>query len=480
MLISYSYIIFGMTKFLIIPIVLLIFFSYSLNGVVAQGIPSPLSQIRMGVEPADVQCDSFLQLIIRSNDMPACVRAATADILNQRGLVIFIDNTPAPTEPPPTEKPEISSKEASDVIEASNEFMLDFYSLNNAVQDNIFFSPWSILSAFSVVYEGAKGQTAEEIASAIYLPRDNSDRRDSFKIIQQNLTPNSTEYELTNANALWIKTGFGVKHEFVDIAKQYYDSEVDEVEFPADESKIDSWVENKTNNKIKDLVKDKTNDRTRLVITNAVYFMGTWKDQFNANLTSQADFTLESGNTVEVPMMYQKSRFDYAENDKLQILSMPYKGDRLSMLVLLPRNDLSSLERSLTMEEMNRWQEEMQNEMVYVYMPKFKIEAEYDLKPQMKELGVELAFDPDYADLSGIADVKPNNLYIGFATHKAFVDVNEEGTEAAAATAIGVELSSAPTNPTIFRADHPFVFLIKDNETGLILFMGRVSDPSQV
>jgi serpin B len=409
--------------------------------------------------------------------MPACVKAVTADILSQRGLVIFIDTTPPPVEPTPSE-PVPSGKEASDIIEASNEFMLDFYSLNSAGQDNIFFSPWSILSAFSVVYEGARGQTAEEVASATYLPRDDSSRRDSFKSIQQSLNPNSTEYELTNANALWIKSGFGVKQEFIDIARQYYDSEVAEVEFPADEPKIDSWVENKTNNKIKDLVKDKTNDMTRLVITNAVYFMGTWKDQFNANLTSQEDFSLNPYETVEVPMMYQKSRFDYVENDKMQVLSMPYKGDRLSMLVLLPKNSIGSLEESLTLEDLSSWQEAMQNQEVYVYMPKFKLESEYDLIPKMKDLGVDLAFDPDYADLSGIANVKPNNLYIGFATHKAFVDVNEEGTEAAAATAIGVEETSAPANPTVFRADHPFVFLIQDNETGLVLFMGRVSNPS--
>jgi serpin B len=474
MLISQSCNIFDMIKYLVMPIVVLIFISYSLNGAAAQEVPSPLNQIKMGIEPADVQCRDSLQLVIRSNDLPACVKAVTADILSQRGLVIFIDVTlPSIEKPiPPTDK------EASDIVEANNKFMLDYYTLTSKEPDNIFFSPWSILSAFSVLYEGARGQTADEVASALYLPRDDLDRRDSFKTIQQNLNPNSTEYELTNANALWIKTGFGVKQEFVDIAKQHYDSKVSEVEFPADEAEIDAWVENQTNGKIEDLVKDKTNDMTRLVITNAVYFMGTWKDQFNANLTSQDDFTLGSGDTVEVPMMYQKSRFDYAENDLLQILSMPYKGDRLSMLVLLPKNDLGSLEESLTQEELNSWQKEMQTEEVYVYMPKFKLEAEYDLGPQMKELGVELAFDPYYADLSGIADVAPNNLYVGFATHKAFVDVNEEGTEAAAATAIGVEQTSAPADPTVFRADHPFVFLVQDNETGLVLFMGRVSDPS--
>lgn len=468
-----------MTKLLLIPVVILIFASYPLSGVFAQDVGSPLEQIRMGIDPNNVQCYDGLQLVLRSNVMPACVKPATADILNQRGLILFMELVPASIEPQPTEKPEPSGKEASDIIEASNEFMLDFYSLNSAGQDNIFFSPWSILSAFSVVYEGAKGQTAEEVASATYLPRDDSDRRDSFKTVQQNLNPNSTEYELTNANALWIKTGFGVKQEFVDIAEQYYDSKVAEIEFPAGESEIDSWIENQTNGKIKDLVKDKTNDMTRLVITNAVYFMGTWKDQFNANLTSQGDFTLDSGDTVEVPMMYQKSRFDYAENDELQILKMPYKGDKLSMIVLLPRENVGSLEESLDTEQLSSWQDELQNEQVYVYMPKFKLETEYDLTPKMKELGVELAFDPQLADLSRIADVKPNNLYIGFATHKAFVDVNEEGTEAAAATAIGIEATSAPADPTVFRADHPFVFLIQDNETGLILFIGRVVDPTK-
>ncbi len=479
MLISHSCDTFDMIKFLLISVVILIFAIYPLGGVFAQGVGSPLEQFRMGVDPNNVQCYDGLQLVLRSNVMPACVKPATADILNQRGLILFMELVPAPIEPPPTEKPEPNGKEASDIVEANNRFMLDYYALTSKEPENIFFSPWSILSAFSVVYEGARSQTAEEIASAIYLPRDDSDRQDSFKTIQQSLNPNGTEYELTNANALWVKTGFGVKQEFVDIAKQYYDSEVAEVEFPADESEIDSWVENQTNGKIKDLVKDKTNDMTRLVITNAVYFMGTWKDQFNANLTSQDDFSLNPYETVEVPMMYQKSRFDYTENDKLQILSMPYKGDRLSMLVLLPRNDLGSLEESLTLEELSSWQEGMQNQEVYVYMPKFKLEAEYDLSPKMKELGVELAFDPDYADLSGIADVKSNNLYIGFATHKAFVDVNEEGTEAAAATAIGIEVTSAPANPTVFRADHPFVFLIQDNETGLVLFMGRVVDPTK-
>lgn len=463
-----------MSKYFVALIAVFIFVSYSLIGVEAQELPSPLAQISMGSEPADVLCEGGLQLIIRSNDRPACVMPSSTEILGQRGLVVSVGEI-APIEEPVTPP---TGNEASDVIEASNRFMLDYYSLIRSEPDNVFFSPWSIISAFSVVYEGAKGQTAEEIGSAIYLPRDDSERRDSFESMQQILNTNSSEYELQNANALWIQQEFDIKENFVDTARQYYDSEVAEVEFPADESKIDSWVENKTNNKIKDLIKGKTDEMTMLVITNAVYFKGAWESPFNPNQTSQEDFTLESNETIEAPMMYQKSRFDYAENDQLQLLSMPYEGDRLSMIVLLPKDDLSSLEESLTLEDLQGWQEELQAQEVMVYLPKFKMETEYELGTQMKELGVELAFDPDQADLSGIADVSPQNLYIQFATHKAFVEVNEEGTEAAAATGIGVGVTSAPAEPTVFRADHPFIFMIQDNDTGLVLFMGKVADPS--
>lgn len=439
---------------------LIILSAVSLSSAFAQ---SPLEQYHSGVDAKSISCNVGYQLIVRSNDMPACVFPGSVDALSQRNLVSVILDvvTEAPT------------NEAETLADANNQFMADFYSLNDK-EENLFFSPWSILSAFSVVYEGANGQTADEIASALYLPRDDSKRQNSFESLQQDLNPSGTEYELANANALWIKKGFDIKQDYVDTAKKHYDSKIADAEFPQDEPVIDSWVENQTNGKITDLVKGKTDEMTRLVITNAIYFKGSWVSQFNQNQTSPANFTTNSG-VVQVPMMYQKHRFEYAEDGTMQVLKMPYKGERLSMMILLPKGG-ASLD-TITAQDIKSWNDKMTQDTVYTYIPRFKMETKYDLTSIMKDLGVKTAFDPNSADLSGIADVKPNNLYIGFAIHKAYVDVNEVGTEAAAATGIGVELSSAPVNPIIFRADHPFVFLIQDEQSGLVLFMGKLTNP---
>ncbi len=470
-------------KLLLTSIGLFIFTSiFLVNYAEAQEkIPSPLMQISMGVEPRYIQCSDSLQLIIRSsNNLPACVKPNTAEILSQRALAIIMENitTPPIQEPQPITKPTQTGKETKNIVDANNRFMLDFYSKTSKPEENSFFSPWSMISAFSVLYEAAREQTADEIASVFYLPKDDSLRRISFESMQSDLNTNGTGYELRNANALWIKTGFGVKEDFINNARQYYDSKVSEVDFPAGELIIDSWVENKTNNKIKDLVKGNTNDDTRLVITNAVYFKGTWQTQFDPNQTHDDEFIISEDKTVTVPMMYVQSKFAYVETDELQILSMPYEGQRMSMLVLLPRNnDLDSLEKSLTVEKLEEWQNLMQEQEIILFIPKFKLETKYGLPKTMQELGMNLVFDSKNSDLSGISDVKP--LFVGFAIHKAFVDVNEEGTEAAAATVIGIITESEHPPTPIFRADHPFIFLIQDNETGLILFMGKTSDPTK-
>ncbi|WKT57078.1 serpin family protein [Candidatus Nitrosotenuis chungbukensis] len=387
----------------------------------------------------------------------------------------MVNTVPGISDTPPTEPTEIKES-TQNIVDASNRFMFDYYSISGTSDDNVFFSPWSILSAFSVLHEGARGETADEISSAFYLPEDDSARRMSFESMQSDLNINGSGYDLRNANALWIQAGFGVKEDFINTARQYYDSEVSEVNFPADESIIDSWVEDKTNDKIKDLVKGKTNDLTMLVITNAVYFKGTWKTQFEPSQTSEGEFRVNVDKTVQVPMMYLKSEFAYAETDDLQILSMPYDGERISMLVLLPKNGIEPLEQSLTVEQLDDWKKNLAEREVMTFVPKFKLETEYELPKIMQELGIKLAFDEGNADLSGIANMPPR-LFVTAAVHKAFVDVNEEGTEAAAATGIGVGTTSVGPELPIFRADHPFVFLIQDNETGLVLFMGKISDP---
>jgi serpin B len=446
------------------------------GGVVIEIILSPLKQFEAGIPIDEITCKDGLELIVKSsNNSPACVTHSTFEILKQRDWIAHIISNSDAT---PTINPPEIKEPAKNIVDANNQFMIDYYSITSTREDNSFFSPWSMLSAFSVLYEGAKGQTADEISRVFYLPKDDSTRRDSFETMQKNLNVNGSGYELRNANALWIQEDFDVKDELVNISKQYYDSKVSEVNFPADESIIDSWVEEKTNNKIKDLIKGKTDESTRLVITNAIYFKGTWHTEFEPNQTQDSEFRVNGDKSVSVPMMNIQSEFPYADTGDLQILSMPYKGQRMSMLVLLPKDNLKSIEKSITVEKLKDWKKNLQEQEIKLFMPKFKLETTYELPEIMKNLGIKLAFDQDNADLSGIANIPPR-LFVTAAIHKAFVEVNEEGTEAAAATGIGVSVTSLGHEPPVFRADHPFVFLIQDNETGLILFMGKISDPTK-
>jgi len=221
------------------------------------------------------------------------------------------------------------------------------------------------------------------------------------------------------------------------------------------------------------------------VLTNAIYFKGDWAEKFNEDATEEQPFHTAPEKTINVPMMHQSEKFRYMENDDLQALEMNYKGDALSMMVLLPkeRDGLASLERSLSANQLRQWSESMQTKMVDVYLPKFKLESKFSLKKTLQAMGMAEAFDPAKADFSGMTDAArvrstAAGLYIFAVIHKAYVDVNEEGTEAAAATAVGMRLTAAPEEPPVFRADHPFIFLIRDNRSGSILFIGRLVSPS--
>lgn len=373
----------------------------------------------------------------------------------------------------------------ADVIAENNQFALDFYSklVEDGEEGNIFYSPWSISTAFALVYEGAREKTAEEIQSVFGFPPDENVRTSSFSSIQKDLNNNNSRgnYTLNTANALWVKEGYELSDDYVNVAKEAYDSEVSNVDFTRDESRvhINEWVESKTNEKIKDLIPEGVlDDLTRLVITNAIYFKGTWVTQFDEKNTAEEDFMTDSGNTVKVPMMkLEEAYFKYAETDLLQVIELPYQGDKVSMLILLPKDstELSPVEESLTLDNLTLWKNSLRNQTVNVQIPKFKVETEYTLNELLIDLGMPSAFDPNSANLSAITDQE--DLYISAALHKAFVEVNEEGTEAAAATGIVIGTTSVQVNP-LFRADHPFVFIIQDSETGNILFMGRVSNPS--
>lgn len=373
-----------------------------------------------------------------------------------------------------------SKAEASIVTDANNEFALKLYSyLSKNKGENVFFSPWSISTAFSLVGEGARGDTAEEIRTTFSLPDDSEKNRLAYKTVQSDLNRPHSEYSLDVANAVWVKQGYDIKQEYLDVARTYYDGHIENVDFTKNGVDIiNDWVRSNTNNKIEKILESgSTDDMTALVVTNAIYFKGEWVYQFNPDYTSTSDFHIDDKQTVKAQMMELTfKQLNHMQNDMLEIIELPYKGDRISMLILLPRqtDGLAMIEQNLSTENLASWRGEMSETGIAVFLPRFTAETTYDLNGILQEMGMSVPFDMAQADFSGINE--SDNIYIGKAVHKAFVDVGEKGTEAAAATGIEARFTSGP--PAVFRADHPFIFVIEDNETGNILFIGRVVDPT--
>ena len=388
--------------------------------------------------------------------------------------------------------PELPGSETS-VVDGNNRFALDLYALladdPTHRDDNLFFSPFSISSALAITYEGARGTTVEEIRSVFHFPENQTVMRSGFAGIISGINSKANAYMLRTANALWAEQTYPFLAGYISAAEQHYGAKTTNLDFinKPEESRvtINTWVEDLTEDRIKDLLQPGTIDPlTRLVITNAIYFKGTWMKQFDQNKTTDADFRTGTGKTVRVRMMERTDEdaiYGYAETDILQALSMPYEsgdGKDLSMLVLLPKtDDLSMVEESLNTSTLSLLHDSLKTRRVIVYFPKFVMETKYSLPGVLSAMGMPTAFTRA-ADFSGMDGTK--NLYIDDVIHQAFVEVNEEGTEAAAATAVVMRLSAMPLEETapLFRADHPFIFLIQENETGNILFMGKVSDPS--
>ena len=373
------------------------------------------------------------------------------------------------------------------VVEANNELAFDLYSQfkKESDGDNIFFSPYSILIALTMTYEGAMGQTAEEMQSVLHIPEDDNLRRANIAKIYNDINQKDKGYKLSTANALWAQKNYKFLDEYTDIVEKYYGGKVTNLDFAGESEKsreiINTWVEDQTNNKIKDLIPQGVlNSLTRLILTNAIYFKGTWVKQFDKDDTRDEDFSTISGQKVKTPMMRSTgddAKFKYAETDDIQILEIPYEGEDLSMLILLPKEDnIDTMEESITNEKLSEWKNMLNEQRVDIFIPKFKFETKYFMAEALKEMGMASAFNVPPADFSGMDGTK--DLKIQDVIHQAFVEVNEEGTEAAAATAVIVGITSLPPPVPRFRADHPFVFIIQQKDTGNILFLGRVSDPS--
>ncbi len=285
---------------------------------------------------------------------------------------------------------------------------------------------------------------------------------------------------------MWAQQNFQFLDEYFNLVGQYYNGKVTNLNFVKDPEgsrvTINNWVEDKTNNKIKDLIpKGLITPIVRLVLTNAIYFKGEWVRQFNKDETREEDFRVSKDNVIKVQMMQRtddESIFNYAEDNQLQILELPYSGDELSMLILLLKDeDLDSLENSISFEKLLKWKRDLKKQRVDIFIPKFKFETKYFMADTLIGMGMTTAFS-GAADFSGMTGRK--DLFIDEVIHQAFVEVNEEGTEAAAATAVIMKLTSAgPDAPRVpvFYADHPFIFIIQDNRSDSILFLGRVMDP---
>jgi serpin B len=302
---------------------------------------------------------------------------------------------------------------------------------------------------------------------------------DSGKLVQQ------PAYELFVANALWGQKGYAFKPEFTAMLQNSYGAGLNDVDFAHQTEQarktINDWVAQQTKDKIKDLIPQGILDNlTRLVLTNAIYFKSNWAETFTKQATKDAPFKLSADQSVDVPMMHTQKSFPYIETDDFQMVELPYVAHELSMVILLPKkvDAVGDIEKNLTAANIDRWLNDKKPVPVEVTLPKFKFSSQFRLDDTLKGLGMKDAFDAGKADFSKMT--AQERLYISAVIHKAFVAVDEEGTEAAAATAVVGEGGGAPMqpkNPKVFKADHPFIFLIRHNATGAILFMGRLVNP---
>ena len=372
----------------------------------------------------------------------------------------------------------------SRITPAMNAFTTASYKQLMGGDANLILSPFNIATALSMALAGARGQTAEEIQSVLRLHYHPSyDAALGALLADLTKVGNTGGNELHTANGFWVQKGFAIQPAFENTLTNNYHAPLTPLDFIANpeaaRSQINRWTEEHTKEKIKNLLPAGSLDaQTRLVLTSAIYFYGKWQDPFVTSRTQPAPFTLPTGATTQTDFMNQTSHFGYTETPNAQILEMRYAGTGIAFDVLLPKTltGLPDLEKSLTLENLTGWLGNLTTRNVQVSLPKFRAESEFSLRNALSTMGMPTAFT-DKADFS---DIDPKRgLAISEVVHKAFVDVSEQGTEAAAATGITMRATAMrmPEQAVVFRADHPFIFLIRDTSTGVILFIGHLMNP---
>jgi serpin B len=389
---------------------------------------------------------------------------------------------------------QVDSEDLAAVVEGNNRFAFDLYRQLGQKPGNKFFSPYSISTALGMTYAGARGNTAKEMAQTLHFTLGNERLHPAFgELIRKvNGTDKKRSYELAVANSLWAnKTDLSLDPKFLRTTQADYQADFQFVDFRNDaegaRQSINGWVEDKTKNKIVDLIPGGfITDKTRLILVNAIYFKGDWSVAFPKELTRPYDFTIPGTPAFKVSMMHNTFDAGYMENADFQLAQFMYKDNEVSMVVILPKkmDGLPDVEKKLSAKALAQALAQARGtKLLQVTMPKFKMTEAFSLGAELAKMGMKDAFTQFVGDFSGMETNVPEDskLYISEVVHKAFVEVDEKGTEAAAATAVGMVRSVSavppPTIPIPFRADHPFLFLLRHNETGSVLFMGRVFDP---
>jgi len=406
-------------------------------------------------------------------------------------LAVLSVSASLPAAPPPGGPP---SSNVTIVSEAANRFAFNLYGQLKGGEGNLFFSPQSIQMALAMAYCGARGETGRQMVSVMGFQEDRpigpewmaAACGEFLAALRGDGKPRA--YELSAANALWGQKGYGFLPDYLALLDRSFGAGLKEVDFAADTEgsrrTINAWVEKETRDRIKDLIPPGLlQTLTRMVLVNAIYFKGTWAIPFKKDATADGDFFVAAGQKVQAPLMNRTGYFGYYDGGQWKALEMPYKGNELAMVILLPAqvDGLPQMEKDLAAGKvLGDLAANLKMRRIRVTVPRFKTTASILLGKTLAAMGMPLAFDPSKADFSGMNGGK-ESLCISEVVHKAFVGVNEEGTEAAAATAVVMTALEGMRmdEPPVFRADHPFIFLIRDKASGCILFLGRVVNPKE-
>lgn len=386
--------------------------------------------------------------------------------------------------------PDAPVGQTQSLVEGNTAFALDLYGQLKAGPGNLFFSPYSISMALAMTYAGARSQTEKQMAQVFHFSGDQRSLHEAFGQLQRQLDEAGQQkgIELSIANALWAQKGHAFLPAFLQVAQGQYQANLKQADFKTEaeaaREEINGWVAQKTRDRIKDILPPRSvEELTRLVLANAIYFKGAWAKPYDKTETTPQPFHLTLTRQADMPLMHHFDEVRYMENNDFQALELPYDGGGLSMVILLPRQveGCGHLEDRLTPTLVPGALKQMKQQKVEIFLPRFKLESSFDLIGALAKMGMPDAFAGAKADFSGMDGAR--DLFISGVFHKAWGEVNEEGTEATAATAVVVGLAAMPSHPPppppVFRADHPFLFFIRDTRSGSLLFLGRLADPSQ-